>query len=196
MKTLAFFPPTPSSLAVVLLRFYSDSCHLPPSRLTDRWMCATSGATGLSSTTPVNPNTHALVNPRNILYRHAYDFHANTHLCLQPHTQTSQNPQGHPVKSSSSSLPVSMCCGDFEICFFFVFPSSLCSLFSLNTDVGLSYHSIPQCLLFTLSVNVCQPWAALTFFSCFFCLCEKLKKMLFCIIAFLYLLFLSSDSLE
>lgn len=68
MKTLAFFPPTPSSLAVVLLRLYLDSCHLPPSRLTDRWMSATSGAMGLSSTTPVNPNTHALVNPWKRVY--------------------------------------------------------------------------------------------------------------------------------
>lgn len=89
-----------------------------------------------------------------------------------------------------------MCCGDFEICFFFGFPPQSVFFFLSNTDVGLSYHSIPQCLLFTLSVNVCQPWAAFfIFFFLLFVWNVKYKKTLFRILVLSCLLFLC-DSLE
>lgn len=112
-----------SSLTIVLRRFYSDSCHLPPSRLTDRWMSATSGALGLCSATPVNRARKA-----GSVQTCTELPHGHTPLSSAPHSD-SKSPQGHPVKTSSFSLPVSMCCGDFEICCFFFFPSALCSVF-------------------------------------------------------------------
>lgn len=66
----------------------SDSCHLPHSRLTDRWMSATSGAMGLSSATPVNlTHTHTLINTQNT-YIDIHMGYTHTHLHPQPHAQT------------------------------------------------------------------------------------------------------------
>lgn len=78
-------------------------------------------------------------------------------------------PQGHPVKTASLSLPVSMCCTSHSqralesasLSLFFFVPSQ-----PSHTDVSFSSFPNPQCLLFVHSVNTCQgePWLFPMFF--------------------------------
>lgn len=116
---------------------------------------------------PCQPGARTLALAGLISHRHPYGLRARAGARAErdarartPRSSSSAlrqlPPQGHPVKTSSFSLPVSMCCGGFEICFFFCFffPPSCFFPPPSNTDVGFS--SIPQCLLFTLSVNMCQ----------------------------------------
>lgn len=104
----------------------SDSCHLPHSRLTDRWMSATSGAMGLSSATPVNlthTHTHIYKHTKHI-YRHPYGLYTHTPpsstLCSDsnPHKDTLSKPLPFHFLSPCAVDPTAR---GFEICFFFSF---------------------------------------------------------------------------
>lgn len=113
--------------------------------------------------------------------------YTRTHLHPQPCAQTA-TPTRTPCQNLflfTSCLHVLWGLWNLFLFLFFFFPPS-------NTDVGFS--SIPQCLLFTLSVNMCQvgqPWHFPMFFFCV-CVCKE-TKMLFHMIWFLYLLLPTSD---